>query len=38
MRWAGAGTLKGIDGRGRGAYLGKEGILYRSFHPRDKSH
>lgn len=33
MRWAGAGTLKGIDGRGRGAYLGKEGILYRSFSP-----
>ena len=26
MRWAEAGTLKGINGRGRGAYLGEESV------------
>lgn len=33
MRWAGAGILKGAEGRGRGAYLGQDGILYKSFSP-----
>lgn len=31
MRWAGAGILKGTNGRGRGAYLGEDGVLYQSF-------
>ncbi len=31
MRWRVAGTLKGVEGRGRGAYLGKDGVLYLSF-------
>lgn len=34
MRWAEAETLKGINGRGRGVYLGKESLLYRSFSPK----
>lgn len=33
MRWAGAGVLKGTNGRGRGAYLGEDGVLYQSFSP-----
>lgn len=33
MRWAGAGILKGTKGRGRGAYLGEDGVLYQSFSP-----
>ena len=33
MRWAGADVLKGAKGRGRGAYLGEDGILYKSFSP-----
>ena len=33
MRWRVAGTLKGVEGRGRGAYLGKDGVLYLSFSP-----
>lgn len=33
MRWAGAGILQGTEGRGRGAYLGEDGILYKSFSP-----
>lgn len=33
MRWAGAGVLKGVNGRGRGAYLGEDGVLYKSFSP-----
>lgn len=33
MRWAGADVLKGTKGRGRGAYLGEDGILYKSFSP-----
>ena len=35
MRWAEAGTLKGMKGRGRGAYLGEDGILYQSYSPKD---
>lgn len=35
MRWAEAGTLKGVNGRGRGAYLGTDGVLYQSFSPKD---
>lgn len=37
MRWAGAGILKGLQGRGRGAYLGKDGILYQSFSPEGQN-
>ena len=33
MRWRVAGTLKSVEGRGRGAYLGKDGVLYLSFSP-----
>ena len=36
MRWAVAGTLKGQDGRGRGAYLGEDGVLYKSFSPKGR--
>ncbi|WP_455971273.1 RagB/SusD family nutrient uptake outer membrane protein [Bacteroides congonensis] len=36
MRWAEAGTLKGVNGRGRGAYLGTDGVLYKSFAPKDQ--
>lgn len=36
MRWAEAGTLKGINGRGRGAYLGEESVLYKSFSPKGR--
>ena len=25
--------MKGVEGRGRGAYLGKDGVLYLSFSP-----
>lgn len=35
MRWAEAGILKGADGRGRGAYLGEDGVLYKSFPPKE---
>lgn len=31
MRWREASTLKGVKGRGRGAYLGEDGVLYKSF-------
>lgn len=31
MRWRAAGVLKGVKGRGRGAYLGEESVLYKSF-------
>ena len=28
MRWRVAGTLKGVEGRGRGAYLGKRPVCF----------
>lgn len=33
MRWRQAGILKGVEGRGRGAYLGEDEVLYQSFSP-----
>mgnify|MGYP002566418737 CR=1 FL=1 len=36
MRWRGADILKGVQGRGRGAYLGEDGVLYKSFAPNQR--
>lgn len=33
MRWRVANLLKGTKGRGRGAYLGEDGVLFKSFSP-----